>query len=111
MALDWWNGCRTPLVDADLSGLLVGLTVTTEPHEIYRALLESTAFGTRRVIETFEAGGVTITEGIACGGLGEREPLLLKLSAGIICRGELVGAGKPGPGGGAARYVAGGGGV
>lgn len=86
LALDWWNGCRTPLVDADLSGLLVGLTVTTEPHEIYRALLESTAFGTRRVIETFEAGGVTIREVIACGGLAQRNPLLLQLTADVIGR-------------------------
>lgn len=90
LALDWWNGCRTPLVDADLSGLLVGLTVTTEPHEIYRALLESTAFGTRRVIETFEAGGVTIREVITCGGLAERNPLLLQLTANIIGREVLV---------------------
>lgn len=86
LALDWWNGCRTPLVDADLSGLLVGLTVTTEPHEVYRALLESTAFGTRRVIETFEAGGVAIREVIACGGLAEHNALLLQLTADIIGR-------------------------
>lgn len=86
LALDWWNGCRTPLVDADLSGLLVGLTITTEPHEIYRALLESTAFGTRRVIETFEAGGVSVHEVIACGGLAERNELLLQLTADIIGR-------------------------
>lgn len=90
MALDWWNGCRTPLVDADLSGLLVGLTLTTEPHEIYRALLESTAFGTRRVIETIEQGGITIREVIACGGLAERNVLLLQLMADIIGREVLV---------------------
>lgn len=86
LALDWWNGCRTPLVDADLSGLLVGLTVTTEPHEVYRALLEATAFGTRRVIETFEVGGVTVQEVIACGGLAERNALLLQLTADITGR-------------------------
>src|SRR5438876_3603481 len=94
MALDWWNGCRTPLVNADLSGLLVGLTVTTEPHEIYRALLESTAFGTRRVIETFEAGGLTINEVLACGGLAERNALLLQLTADIIGR-EVLAAPVP----------------
>jgi L-ribulokinase len=90
LALDWWNGCRTPLVDAELSGLIVGLTVTTEPHEIYRALLESTAFGTRRVIETFEAGGVPVREVHACGGLAERNPLLLQLTADIIGRDVLA---------------------
>lgn len=94
LALDWWNGCRTPLVDADLSGLLVGLTVTTEPHEIYRALLECTAFGTRRVIETFEAGGVVIREVIACGGLAERNALLLQLTADIVGR-EVLAAPLP----------------
>jgi L-ribulokinase len=90
LALDWWNGCRTPLVDAELSGVLVGLTVTTEPHEIYRALLESTAFGTRRVIETLTAGGLPIREVIACGGLAERNVLLLQLTADIIGQDVLV---------------------
>src|SRR3989441_5305998 len=106
MALDWWNGCRTPLVDADLSGLLVGLTVATEPYEIYRALLESTAFGTRRVIETFEAGGVTITEVIACGGLAERNQLLLQLTADIIGREVLVAPVQHASAVGAAIYAA-----
>jgi len=90
LALDWWNGCRTPLVDAELSGLIVGLTVTTQPHEIYRALLEAAAFGTRRVIETFEAGGVPVREVHACGGLAERNPLLLQLTADVIGREVLA---------------------
>jgi L-ribulokinase len=90
LALDWWNGCRTPLVDAELSGLIVGLTVTTQPHEIYRALLEAAAFGTRRVIETFEAGGVPVHEVHACGGLAERNPLLLQLTADIVGREVLA---------------------
>jgi len=106
MALDWWNGCRTPLVDADLSGLLVGLTVATEPYEIYRALLESTAFGTRRVIETFEAGGVTVTEVIACGGLAERNALLLQLTADIIGREVLASPVQHASAVGAAIYAA-----
>ncbi len=106
MALDWWNGCRTPLVDADLSGLLVGLTLTTEPHEIYRALLESTAFGTRRVIETIEQGGITIREVIACGGLAERNVLLLQLMADIIGREVLVAPVQHASAVGAAIYAA-----
>src|SRR2546425_9247804 len=106
MALDWWNACRTPLVDADLCGLLVGPTVATEPHEIYRALLESTAFGTRRVIETFEAGGVTVTEVIACGGLAERNALLLQLIADIIGREVLVSQVQHASAVGAAIYAA-----
>ncbi len=106
LALDWWNGCRTPLVDADLSGLLVGLTVTTEPHEIYRALLESTAFGTRRVIETIEQGGITIREVIACGGLAERNVLLLQLMADIIGREVLAAPVQHASAVGAAIYAA-----
>jgi L-ribulokinase len=106
LALDWWNGCRTPLVDAELSGLLVGLTVTTEPHEIYRALLESTAFGTRRVIETFEQGGITVAEVIACGGLAERNVLLLQLIADIIGREVLAAPVQHASAVGAAIYAA-----
>jgi L-ribulokinase len=86
LALDWWNGCRTPLVDAELSGVVLGLTVTTEPPEIYRALLEATAYGTRRVVETFEAGGVSIGGLHACGGLAERNPLLVQITADVTGR-------------------------
>ena len=53
LALDWWNGNRTPLVDANLSGLLIGQTLSTKCEEIYRALIEATAYGTRKVVETF----------------------------------------------------------
>jgi len=90
LALDWWNGCRTPLVDADLSGLIVGLTIATAPHEIYRALLEAAVFGTRRVIDTFEAGGVAVGEVHACGGLAERSPLLLQITADVTGRDVLA---------------------
>ncbi|HXX38631.1 MAG TPA: ribulokinase [bacterium] len=86
LALDWWNGCRTPLVDAELSGAILGLTLTTEPADIYRALLEATACGTRRVIETFEADGVPVTALHACGGLAERNTLLLQITADVTGR-------------------------
>ncbi len=86
LALDWWNGCRTPLVDADLSGVLVGLTLATEPAEMYRALLEATAFGTRLVLDTLEEGGVPIREVHACGGLASRSPLVLQLYADVTGR-------------------------
>ncbi|MDR7520097.1 MAG: FGGY-family carbohydrate kinase, partial [Armatimonadota bacterium] len=106
LALDWWNGCRTPLVDADLSGLLVGLTLATEPAHIYRALLESTAFGTRRVIETFEAGGVAVREVHACGGLAERSPLLLQITADVLDREVLAAPLRHASAVGAAIYAA-----
>ncbi|MDR5694727.1 MAG: ribulokinase [Armatimonadota bacterium] len=86
LALDWWNGCRTPYVDASLSGMIIGLTLTTEPPHIYRALLEAAAFGTRRVIETFEAGGLSVEEIRVCGGVAERNKLLLQIMADVTGR-------------------------
>lgn len=83
LALDWWNGNRSVLVDADLSGLLIGLTLQTKPEEIYRALLEATAFGTRRIIEAFEQSGVEVTELYACGGLPQRNRLLMQIYADV----------------------------
>ncbi|WP_102275765.1 ribulokinase [Cytobacillus massiliigabonensis] len=83
IALDWQNGNRTPLVDADLSGLLIGLTLSTTPEEIYRALIESTAFGTRTIIDTFRKNGVAISELYACGGLPQRNKLLMQIYADV----------------------------
>jgi L-ribulokinase len=86
LALDWWNGNRSVLVDAALGGLLVGATLATTPEEIYRALIEATAFGTRVIIETFEANGVPIDEIVACGGLADRSPLTLQIYADVTGR-------------------------
>ncbi|WP_028279389.1 ribulokinase [Arthrobacter sp. H5] len=69
VALDWHSGNRSVLVDHQLSGLVVGLTLSTKAHEVYRALLEATAFGTRKIVETFNASGVPVTEFVAVGGL------------------------------------------
>ncbi|MCU1570717.1 MAG: araB [Naasia sp.] len=69
IALDWHSGNRSVLVDHELSGTLVGATLTTRPEEIYRALFEATAFGTRTIIETFTASGVPVTEFTVAGGL------------------------------------------
>jgi L-ribulokinase len=65
VALDWWNGNRSVLVDVDLSGVLLGATLATKPEEIYRALIEATAFGTRVIVETFQQNGVPIHELVA----------------------------------------------
>ncbi|SED52073.1 ribulokinase [Ruania alba] len=69
VALDWHNGNRSVLVDTELSGLIIGQTLATRPEDIYRALLESTAFGTRTIIEAFTSSGVPITELVVAGGL------------------------------------------
>ncbi len=86
LALDWWNGNRSVLVDADLTGLLVGATLATKPEEIYRALIEATAYGTRIIIETFEENGVPVHEMVACGGLPEKNPLLMQIYADVTGR-------------------------
>jgi L-ribulokinase len=76
VALDWAGGNRSVLVDGRLSGTIVGLTLATTAPEIYRALLESTAFGTRMIVETFGASGVPVTEFVVAGGLTKSAPLM-----------------------------------
>jgi L-ribulokinase len=83
LALDWWNGNRSVLVDADLTGLLIGATLATRPEEIYRALIEATAYGTRVIVETFQQNGVPIHELVACGGLPEKNKLLVQIYADV----------------------------
>jgi L-ribulokinase len=82
LSLDWWNGCRTPLVDADLTGLILGLNLKTRPEEIYRALIEGTAFGTYLIINLFEKAGVSISKLQAGGGLTQND-LILKIYADV----------------------------
>jgi len=81
LALDWWNGNRTILADADLTGAIFGLTLHTTREEIYRALLESIAFGSRRIMDNFEEYGLVLSEVVACGGIAERSPLMMQLLA------------------------------
>ncbi len=84
LALDWWNGNRSVLVDVDLTGLLLGTTLATRPEEIYRALIEATAYGKRIIIETFQQNGVPIFELVACGGLPDKNKLLMQIYADVI---------------------------
>lgn len=86
IALDWWNGNRAVLVDADLSGMLIGATLATKPEDIYRALIESTAYGTRVIIDAFEQYGVQIHEIVTTGGLPERNRLLMQIYADVTGR-------------------------
>ena len=83
LALDWWNGNRSVLVDVDLTGLLIGATLSTKPEEIYRALIEATAYGTRIIIENFQKNDVPIHELIACGGLPEKNKVLMQIYADV----------------------------
>ena len=82
VALDWLSGNRSVLVDHRLSGLVVGLTLATKPEDIYRALLEATAFGTRRIIEAFTDAGVRVEELVVAGGLLKNR-LLMQIYADV----------------------------
>jgi len=86
LALDWNNGNRTILVDVRLSGLILGQTLHTKAHEIYRALIEATAFGALAIIERMEEYGVTISEVVNTGGLAVKNPTLMQIYADILGR-------------------------
>ena len=83
LALDWWNGVRSVLMDFDLSGLILGMTLRTKPEEIYRALIEATAFGTRQIIDAFETAGVPIHELYAAGGIASKNAMAMQIYADI----------------------------
>ena len=86
LSLDWNNGNRTILVDQRLTGLLIGQTLHTKPEEIYRALIEATAFGALTIINRFEEYGVKVSEIINCGGIAEKNPLLMQIYADVTGR-------------------------
>ena len=83
VALDWHSGNRSVLVDHELSGLVLGLTLATRPEDVYRALVEATAFGARRIVQAFDESGVPVTEFVAAGGL-VRNPFLMQVYADVL---------------------------
>jgi len=106
LALDWWNGNRSTLVDVDLTGLLLGATLATKAPEIYRALIEATAYGTRVIIDAFEQNSVPVNELVACGGLPEKNKLLMQIYADVTGREFKVTASKQTPALGSAMFGA-----
>ena len=106
LALDWWNGNRSVLVDVDLTGLLLGATLATRAEEMYRALVEATAYGTRVIIDTFQKNGVPIHELVACGGLPEKNKLLMQIYADVCGLEIKVSASKQTPALGSAMFGA-----
>jgi L-ribulokinase len=83
VALDWWNGNRSVLVDVDLTGVMLGMTLLTKPEEIYRALIEATAYGKRMIIETFKENGVPVNELYAAGGIAEKDAMMMQIYADV----------------------------
>ncbi|WFA10133.1 ribulokinase [Tissierella sp. Yu-01] len=106
LALDWWNGNRTPYVDYDLTGLMLGFSLTTKPEEMYRALIEATAYGTNYIIETFENAGVPIKELYACGGIAEKNKMMMQIYADVTNREIRISASDQTPALGAAMFGA-----
>lgn len=104
--MDWHNGCRTPLVDAKLSSVFIGQTLATKPEEMYRALIEATAFGTKLIMETFQKEGILIEELIACGGLPQRNKLFMQIYADVTGKPISVSASDITPAIGSAMYGA-----
>ena len=95
VAVDWWNGNRSPLANGDLRGLIVGLSLQTRPEEVYRAILEAAAFGTLEIIRSFEENGLEVEKIRACGGVAAGSPLMLQLLADMTGRTiELAGSSK-----------------
>ena len=83
LALDWMNGNRSVLMDADLNGLVLGLTLDSRPEEIYRALIEGTAFGTRIILSAYQSAGIPVNEINVCGGL-TKDPLIMQIYADVM---------------------------
>ena len=106
VALDWWNGNRSVLVDVDLTGLLIGVTLQTSPEEIYRALIEATAYGTRMIIDTFRSNGVAIDEFYACGGIAEKNSLIMQIYSDVVNMPIKISASSQTPALGSAIFAA-----
>ena len=106
LALDWWNGNRSVLVDVDLTGMLLGMTLRTRPEEIYRALIEATAYGTRTIIENYRSHGVPVEEFYASGGISQKDPMTMQIYADVIGMPVKIAGSEQGPALGSAIFAA-----
>lgn len=100
--LDWFNGCRTPLMDGTLRGVFTGLALHHGPAHLYRALLEASAYGLRWIVDVLEEGGLEAKRLVATGGLPHHNPLLVQIYADVLGRPITVPPSKQGPALGAA---------
>jgi L-ribulokinase len=105
IALDWMGGNRSVLVDHHLSGVIAGLTLASTPEDVYLALLEATAFGTRVIVEAFDAAGIPVTEFVVAGGL-KRNRLLMQVYADVLRRPVSVASSDQAPAVGSAIHAA-----
>lgn len=105
LALDWWNGNRSVLVDVDLTGMMLGCTLLTKPEEMYRALIEATAYGTRMIIDTFKENGVPIKELYAAGGIAEKNRLMMQIYSDVTNMEIRISASPQAPALGSAMFA------
>lgn len=106
VALDWWNGNRSVLVDVDLTGMMLGMTLQTKAEEMYRALIEATAFGTRVIVENFRASGVGVDAFVASGGISLKDPMMMQIYADVLRMPIQVAQAEQGPALGSAIFGA-----
>ena len=105
IALDWWNGNRSVLTDYDLTGLIVGMTLSTRPEEIYRALIEATAYGTRMIVENFVRHGVPVTKFVATGGISQKNAMAMQIYADVLNMPIKIAGSAQGPALGSAIFA------
>ena len=106
LALDWWNGNRSVLVDVDLTGMMLGMTLQTKPEEMYRALIEATVYGTRMIIENYRENGVPVEEFFASGGISQKDPMTMQIYADVINMPVKIAGSLQGPAVGSAIFGA-----
>ncbi len=106
LALDWWNGNRSVLVDFDLTGLVLGMTLSTKPEELYRALIEATAYGTRMIVDNYVKNGVPVKKFVATGGISQKNAMAMQIYADVLNMPVYIADGKQGGALGAACFAA-----
>jgi len=111
VALDWWNGNRSVLVDVDLSGMLLGMTLQTKPEDIYRALIEATAYGTRMIVENYRENGIPVNAFFASGGISQKDAMTMQIYSDVLGMPIYIAGAEHGPAYGAALFGAVAGGV
>ncbi len=106
VALDWWNGNRSVLVDVDLTGMMLGMTLQTKPEDMYRALVEATAYGTRMIIENYREHGVAVEAFFASGGISQKNPMMMQIYADVLNMEIKIAGSAQGPALGSAIFGA-----
>ncbi|MEA5015138.1 MAG: ribulokinase [Candidatus Limiplasma sp.] len=106
LALDWWNGNRSILVDVDLTGMMLGMNLQTKPEDMYRALLEATAYGTRMIVENYREHGVAVDAFYASGGISQKNPLMMQIYADVLNMDIKIAGAAQGPALGSAIFAA-----